>query len=61
MNILITGITSGIGRAMAERLSEEGHTVYGTFRRSSEEIPGVHYLKADVRDEEAVREAVSAC
>ncbi|MBO4267991.1 MAG: SDR family oxidoreductase [Bacteroidaceae bacterium] len=60
MNILITGITSGIGRAMAERLSEEGHTVYGTFRRSSEEIPGVHYLKADVRDEEAVREAVSA-
>lgn len=59
MNILITGITSGLGRAMAERLSEEGHAVYGTFRRESQEIPAVHYLKADVRDEESVKEAVS--
>ena len=44
---------------MAERLSEEGHTVYGTFRRDSQRIPGVHYLKADVRDEESVKQAVS--
>ena len=60
MKILITGVTSGLGRAMAERLSGEGHTVYGTFRRESGEIPGVRYLKADVLDEESVKAAVSA-
>lgn len=60
MKILITGITSGLGKAMAERLSREGHCVYGTFRRDCETIPGVHYLKADVRDEKSVKTAVSS-
>ena len=41
MIILITGITSGFGRAMAERLSAEGHKVYGTYRRDSERLEGV--------------------
>ena len=47
MIILITGITSGFGRAMAERLNADGHTVYGTHRRECEQLPGVHYIKAD--------------
>ena len=47
MVILITGITSGFGKAMAERLSAEGHTVYGTHRKAKELIPGVHYIKAE--------------
>ncbi|MCQ2181007.1 MAG: SDR family NAD(P)-dependent oxidoreductase [Bacteroidales bacterium] len=50
MIILITGITSGFGRAMAQRLSADGHKVYGTYRRESEPVPGVTYLKADVRN-----------
>lgn len=58
MVILITGITSGFGRAMAGRLNADGHKVYGTYRRDSEQIPGVTYLKADVRDEESLRMAV---
>lgn len=59
MVILITGITSGFGRAMAARLNSDGHKVYGTYRRDSEQIPGVTYLKADVRDEESLKSAVN--
>jgi len=58
MVILITGITSGFGRAMAQQLTACGHKVYGTYRRDSEQIPGVTYLKADVRDCQAINEAV---
>ena len=39
-------------------LSREGHIVYGTVRREVEPLPDVHYLRLDVRDREAVNEAV---
>lgn len=55
MIVLITGITSGFGRAMAERLTAEGHKVYGTYRRESERLSGVTYIKADVTDDAAVQ------
>ena len=58
MVILITGITSGFGRAMAERLSSDGHRVYGTHRSASEFIPSVTYIKADACVEDEVRSAV---
>lgn len=58
MIILITGITSGFGRAMAERLSADGHTVYGTHRKESDALPGVTYIKADVQNEEDCKAAV---
>jgi NAD(P)-dependent dehydrogenase (short-subunit alcohol dehydrogenase family) len=37
MNILITGIAKGIGKAICERLVQEGHTVYGTYNSSKTE------------------------
>ena len=58
MIILITGVSSGFGRAMAQRLSAEGHTVYGTCRRSVEPIPGVTYITAEVTNPEDCRNAV---
>ncbi len=58
MVILITGVSSGFGLAIAQLLAEEGHIVYGTVRREVEPLNGVHYLKVDVRDRETVKNAV---
>ena len=58
MVVLITGITSGFGKAIAQRLSAEGHRVYGTHRHAGERIPGVTYIAADVTDDDAVDAAV---
>jgi short-subunit dehydrogenase len=44
---------------MALQLSRDGHKVYGTYRRDSDPIPGVTYLKADVRDEASLKDAVN--
>lgn len=58
MIVLITGITSGFGRAMAERLNAEGHKVYGTYRKNSEPLAGVTYIKCEVTDDAQVEAAV---
>ena len=57
--VFITGISSGFGLETARLLSQEGHVVYGTVRREVEPLPNVHYIKVDVRDREAVMQAVA--
>lgn len=59
MVILITGITSGFGRAMALRFASEGHQVFGTHRRDCEQIPGVCYIRAEAESDEDCRAAVN--
>ncbi|MCR5644954.1 MAG: SDR family NAD(P)-dependent oxidoreductase [Bacteroidales bacterium] len=59
MIVFITGISSGFGLETARQLSQEGHTVYGALRREVDSLPNVHYLNVDVRDREAVTEAVN--
>ena len=44
---------------MARQLSLDGHKVYGTYRKDSERIPGVTYLKADVQDQDSLKNAVN--
>ena len=58
MTILITGISSGFGKAMAERLAADGHRVYGTYRHTEDFLLGVSYIRADVSKEEDCRAAV---
>jgi NAD(P)-dependent dehydrogenase (short-subunit alcohol dehydrogenase family) len=59
--ILITGASSGIGAAIATRLTKAGHTVFGTSRKSGATPPadGVRMLAMDVRNEESVSHAVA--
>lgn len=56
--ILITGASSGFGKATAELLAQNGHTVYG-ISRNGVEHPSVHYLPADVRDRSRIETAVA--
>ncbi|MGD0455289.1 MAG: SDR family NAD(P)-dependent oxidoreductase [Solirubrobacteraceae bacterium] len=60
--VLVTGCSSGIGRASALRLARSGWTVYATARRpeSIAELgeAGCHTLALDVTDEDSMRAAV---
>ena len=62
--VLITGCSTGIGRATAERLARRGMTVYATARRpeSIEDLKqsGCRTLALDVTDEASMQAAVTA-
>src|SRR6184192_1677198 len=62
--VLITGCSTGIGRATAEHLAGRGHTVYATARRPESIADlaqqGCRTLALDVTDEESMRAAVAA-
>lgn len=58
MIVLITGISSGFGRAMAAQLSAEGNKVYGTYRHCEDFLPEVEYIKADVTSDKDVESVV---
>ena len=61
--VLITGCSSGIGRAIAERLASGGHRVYATARRPESiadlKEKGCDTLPLDVLDDESMRAAVA--
>jgi short-subunit dehydrogenase len=61
--VLITGCSTGIGRATAEHLAKQGHTVYATARRpdSIEDLKesGCRLLALDVTDEGSMEAAVN--
>lgn len=51
MNIIITGTSSGIGKAIAEKFISENHIVYGIDRNDAAIFDSrYHHFKVDVRD-----------
>lgn len=63
MNILLTGVSSGIGAATARQLLDRGHRVYGTVRTlpvapELADHPNFVGLTLDVTDRASVRRAV---
>lgn len=60
--VLVTGCSSGIGRATAERLARSGWTVYASARRLEAIAPleeaGCRLLRLDVTDDDSMQAAV---
>ena len=55
--VVITGVSSGIGRAAAEQFAKRGCRVFGTVRSIAKARPlaGVELVEMDVRDDASVR------
>jgi NAD(P)-dependent dehydrogenase (short-subunit alcohol dehydrogenase family) len=59
--VLVTGVSSGIGKCCAEHLLKCGYRVFGTQRRPPPTpAPGVEILAMDVDNDESVAQGVQA-
>lgn len=58
--VLITGASSGLGRAAAQHLAALGHQVYGTSRRPTAEPRSYEMIAMDVTEDASVAQAVAA-
>lgn len=59
--VLVTGVSSGIGRASARALADAGCKVYGSVRQleRAEPIKGVTLVQLDVREQASIDHAVA--
>lgn len=60
--VLVTGASSGIGRAIASAFAAKGYEVFGTSRNPSGSAmtPGVELIELDVTDADSVARAVAS-
>jgi NAD(P)-dependent dehydrogenase (short-subunit alcohol dehydrogenase family) len=60
-NVIITGVSGGIGTAMVEKLLEAGAVIYGfDLAEPKTSHPNLHFTKLDATNSEAVEKAVSS-
>ena len=60
--VVVTGVSSGIGRAAAMKFVEQGCRVFGSVRNTAtaQAIAGVELIELDVRDEASVERAIES-
>ena len=58
--VLVTGVSSGIGRATADKLIDMGAVVYGIDVSDVSEKPGQRFFKCDVTDTESLQRTADA-
>ncbi|MDP5238169.1 oxidoreductase [Uliginosibacterium sp. 31-16] len=58
--VVVTGVSSGIGRAAASQFAQQGCRVFGTVRNkaSAQAIPGVVLVEMDIRDEASIERGI---
>jgi NAD(P)-dependent dehydrogenase (short-subunit alcohol dehydrogenase family) len=60
--VIVTGVSSGIGRGTAGKFAKLGHQVFGTVRNTSKAtpLPGVQLIEMDVQDDGSVQRAIQS-
>jgi short-subunit dehydrogenase len=58
--VIVTGVSSGIGRITAEKFAQQGCVVFGTVRNiaKAQPIPGVEFVEMDVCNETSVQKGI---
>lgn len=60
--VVVTGVSSGIGRATAEKFAKRGCRVFGTVRSVAKAtpLPGVELVEMDLRDDASVQRGIQS-
>ncbi len=61
---LITGVSSGLGKAMAQYFLSQGITVFGVSRTKPEDIPGIRWFRCDITkepDRQSLKQELEQC
>lgn len=58
--VIVTGVSSGIGRVTAEKFAQQGCQVFGTVRNMAKAtpLPGVQLIEMDVQDIASIQRAI---